>query len=108
MNEKLEALEEKFVKISKDYGTKESKLNAEKEKISAKKYALLEKMDKNIISFYEKIKIWAGNSAVAPVKKQACYGCYMKINDKTYMSILKSDDIITCPHCGRILYKEAE
>ena len=108
LNEKLEALEEKFVKISKDYGTKESKLNAEKEKISAKKYALLEKMDKNIISFYEKIKIWAGNSAVAPVKKQACYGCYMKINDKTYMSILKSDDIITCPHCGRILYKEAE
>ena len=108
LNEKLEALEEKFVKISKDYSTKESKLNSEKEKISAKKYALLEKMDKNIISFYEKIKIWAGNSAVAPVKKQACYGCYMKINDKTYMSILKSDDIITCPHCGRILYKEAE
>lgn len=108
LNEKLEALEEKFVKISKDYSTKESKLNNEKEKISAKKYALLEKMDKNIISFYEKIKIWAGNSAVAPVKKQACYGCYMKINDKTYMSILKSDDIITCPHCGRILYKEAE
>lgn len=108
LNEKLEALEEKFVKISKDYSTKEGKLNSEKEKISAKKYALLEKMDKNIISFYEKIKIWAGNSAVAPVKKQACYGCYMKINDKTYMSILKSDDIITCPHCGRILYKEAE
>ena len=108
LNEKLEALEEKFVKISKDYSTKESKLNSEKEKISAKKYALLEKMDKNIISFYEKIQIWAGNSAVTPVKKQACYGCYMKINDKTYMSILKSDDIITCPHCGRILYKEAE
>ena len=33
-------------------------------------------------TFYEKIKRWAKDSAVVPVKKQACYGCYMKINDK--------------------------
>ena len=43
---------------------------------------------------------------MVPVRKQACYGCFMRVNDKTYASVLKQDDIVTCPHCGRILYKE--
>jgi predicted nucleic acid-binding Zn-ribbon protein len=30
----------------------------------------------------------------------------MRLNDKTYASVIKSEDIVTCPHCGRILYIE--
>ena len=56
----------------------------------------------------KKSKRWAKDSAVVPVKKQACYGCYMKINDKTYAEVIKAEEIINCPHCGRILYKEDE
>jgi predicted nucleic acid-binding Zn-ribbon protein len=65
-------------------------------------------MSQKILTFYQKIRKWAQNSTVVPVKKQACYGCFMRINDKTYASVLKQDDIVTCPHCGRILYKEIE
>ena len=65
-------------------------------------------MDQKIISFYEKIRKWAKNTAVVPVKKQACYGCFMKINDKTYSEVIKGEEIVTCPHCGRILYIEKE
>lgn len=65
-------------------------------------------LDKKMLAFYEKIRIWAGNSAVAPVKKQACYGCYMKINDKTYADVIKGEEIVTCPHCGRILHVETD
>jgi uncharacterized protein len=65
-------------------------------------------LDKKMLAFYEKIRIWAGNSAVAPVKKQACYGCYMKINDKTYADVIKAEEIVTCPHCGRILHVETD
>lgn len=105
-NEK--ALKAEFAELETKYKSQEDEINAQKDKIGEQKANLLKKMDKNIISFYEKIRIWAGNTAVAPVKKQACYGCFMKINDKTYMSVIKSDDIVTCPHCGRILYKEVE
>ncbi len=31
----------------------------------------------------------------------------MKIYDKTYLSVVKGEEIVTCPHCG-ILYKEQE
>jgi len=60
-----------------------------------------------VLAFYEKIRVWAGNTAVVPVKKQACYGCYMKLNDKTYSEVIKADEIVNCPHCGRILYIES-
>ena len=68
------------------------------------KEELISKMDQKLIPFYEKIKRWAGNTTVVPVKKQACYGCYMKLNDRTYSDVVKSEEIISCPHCGRILY----
>jgi predicted nucleic acid-binding Zn-ribbon protein len=32
----------------------------------------------------------------------------MKINDKTYADAIKGEEIITCPHCGRVLYIENE
>ena len=64
------------------------------------------KIDQKILAFYEKIRRWAANTAVVPVRKQACYGCYMKLNDKTYSDVIRGEEVITCPHCGRILYLE--
>ncbi|MEZ4693251.1 MAG: C4-type zinc ribbon domain-containing protein [Aliarcobacter sp.] len=28
----------------------------------------------------------------------------MKINDKTYAEVIKAEEIVNCPHCGRILF----
>jgi len=67
---------------------------------------LARNLEQKVLAFYEKIRIWAGNSAVVPVKKQACYGCYLKLNDKTYSEVISAVEICNCPHCGRILYIE--
>jgi hypothetical protein len=32
----------------------------------------------------------------------------MKINDRVYADVIKSEEITTCPSCGRILYIEHE
>ncbi len=82
-------------------------INKERNDVYQQRSELLEKFDNKILTFYEKIKRWAKDSAVVPVK-QACYGCYMKINDKTYAEVIKAEEIVNCPHCGRILYKEDE
>ena len=37
-----------------------------------------------------------------------CYGCFLKLNDQVYLEILKGEDIVTCPNCGRILYYEPQ
>ena len=74
--------------------------------VSKDRTELFEKIDKKVIAFYEKIRRWAKETAVVVVKNQACYGCHMKLTDSSYNSFLQSDEINTCPHCGRIIYKE--
>lgn len=108
-------IEEKIVEVSKESESIKTSIDSqiqaieeERKDVYKAKEELLSEMSQKILTFYEKIRKWAGNSTVVPVNKQACYGCFMRINDKTYSSVLKQDDIVTCPHCGRILYKEIE
>lgn len=108
LQEKLAAEEEDIKEIQVAVDNTIEEINKERNVVYQERSELLEKFDNKILTFYEKIKRWAKDSAVVPVKKQACYGCFMKINDKTYAEVIKSEEIINCPHCGRILYKEAE
>ena len=111
----IAALQEKIAEAAKEAeeikASIDSQIQAieeERKNVYQSKDELVSDMSQKILTFYQKIRKWAQNSTVVPVKKQACYGCFMRINDKTYASVLKQDDIVTCPHCGRILYKEIE
>lgn len=108
LEDKKSSLEDELTALEDSVGSQKEKIEKDRATLYTKKDKLLNSMDSKIISFYEKIRKWAGNSAVVKVRKQACYGCFMKINDKTYSSVIKGDDIVTCPHCGRILYKDSE
>jgi len=105
---KLEAISQEVATIRESISEELAAIEKERVAVYEHKQKLLPKIDKKILTFYEKIRRWAGNTAVAPVKKQACYGCFMRLNDKVYKSVLKQEDIVTCPHCGRILYKETQ
>lgn len=106
--EALESLKKEVEEITSE--SKKEKEEIEKSKISlfTEREKTIREIDQKILAFYEKIRVWAGNTAVVPVKKQACYGCYMKLNDKTYADVIKGEEITNCPHCGRILYIERE
>jgi predicted nucleic acid-binding Zn-ribbon protein len=106
--EKLAVEEEDIKEIQVAVDNRIEEISDERNVVYQERSELLEKFDNKILTFYEKIKRWAKDSAVVPVKKQACYGCYMKINDKTYAEVIKAEEIVNCPHCGRILYKEDE
>lgn len=108
LQEKLAAEEEDIKEIQVAVDSTIEEINKDRNVVYQERSELLEKFDNKILTFYEKIKRWAKDSAVVPVKKQACYGCYMKINDKTYAEVIKAEEIVNCPHCGRILYKEDE
>ena len=108
LQEKLAEEEEDIKEIQVAVDSTIEEISKERNVVYQERSELLEKFDNKILTFYEKIKRWAKDSAVVPVKKQACYGCYMKINDKTYAEVIKAEEIVNCPHCGRILYKEDE
>lgn len=79
-----------------------------KKDVYERKNTLSMSMSQTILVFYQKIRRWAGNTAVVPVRKQACMGCHMLVSDKVYGDVLKAEEITTCPSCGRILYAERE
>lgn len=106
--ERKEKEESTLGELSQNINAQVSELEKERATVYERKNKLIEQMNQKILSFYQKIRKWARNTAVVPVRKQACYGCFMKIYDKTYLAILKGEEIVTCPHCGRILYKEMQ
>ncbi len=85
-----------------------SDLDERKKSYYQQKEALVAEVPQKVLSFYEKIRRWAGNTAVVRLKKQACYGCYMKVSDKVYSEVIDSSEMVTCPNCGRILYYQPE
>ena len=108
LEDRLKEIENNIVQTKEEVDKELEAIDNERKKIFEKKQELISKMPQKILAFYEKIRRWAGNSAVVPIKKQACMGCFMKINDVTYAKAIKAEEIVTCPHCGRILYLESE
>jgi predicted nucleic acid-binding Zn-ribbon protein len=104
----LEEATAEYDKVAAEVSEKLSSIDADKAKLFGERERTTMAIDMKILAFYEKIRIWAKNTAVVPVKNQACFGCYMKLNDNTYATIIKSEEIITCPHCGRIMYLEPQ
>jgi predicted nucleic acid-binding Zn-ribbon protein len=100
--------EESVKELKESIDANIAKLEKSKNSIYEEKSILVSTVDSKVLSFYEKIKRWANETAVVVIKKQACYGCHMKLNDRFYSEFLASTEIMTCPHCGRIIYKENE
>jgi len=104
----LESAKTEYETVAAEVSEKLASIDTDKAKLFDERNTKTMAIDMKILSFYEKIRIWARNTAVVVVKKQACYGCHMKLNDNTYAFVIKSEEIITCPHCGRIMYLEPQ
>lgn len=108
IKKETESVFQEIVLVENDIKSKLESLETQKEEIYKNRELLISEMSQTIYRSYEKIKRWAGITAVSPVKKQACMGCHMIINDKTYADVIKAEEIITCPNCGRVLFIEEE
>ncbi|MBN2782832.1 MAG: zinc ribbon domain-containing protein [Campylobacterales bacterium] len=104
--ESLVELEANLEKVKAEVDEKLSNINQERQEVFKAKEILLSDINQKGLAFYQKIRRWAKNTTVVTVEEQACMGCHMVINDKTYADAIKGEEITNCPHCGRILYVE--
>lgn len=102
----LVALDQESASVQDEVAKELALIDNERQEVFATKQKLLAQINQKGLSFYEKIRRWAKNETVVPVRKQACYGCFMKLNDKVYADVILGEEIVTCPHCGRILYRD--
>jgi predicted nucleic acid-binding Zn-ribbon protein len=60
-----------------------------------------------ILRKYQQIKGVGRGVAVVSVWKEICDGCHMSIPPQQYNELQKSNGLMTCPNCNRIIYWKA-
>lgn len=71
-----------------------------------KRESVQEGIQKDVLRQYEMIKSKRNGRAVVSVVKGICAGCYMNIPPQMFIELQKSDELMTCPFCSRIIYWE--
>jgi predicted nucleic acid-binding Zn-ribbon protein len=69
--------------------------------------SMVRELDGSLVRQYERMRrsrIKA--NAVVPVAKGVCQGCFMVITKSLLAELVNGDSLVTCEHCGRILYLE--
>jgi len=108
VNDQIAEIEAELATVQGDVDAQIAEIEQERQKVFDKKTSLVGEVNQKALAFYEKVRRWAGNSSVVKVQRQACHGCFLKISDKVFFEVARGEEIVTCPHCGRILYYEAE
>lgn len=65
---------------------------------------LKKQIDAELLKKYETIKRIRNGLAVVSVWKEVCHGCHMNIPPQLYNDLQKSEDLLSCPNCNRIIY----
>ena len=69
------------------------------------KRTVLEKsVPADLLAQYERIRKRNNGIGVIPVWKAVCSGCHMNIPPQLYNELQRSNDLLSCPNCNRIMY----
>ncbi|MGC8869225.1 MAG: zinc ribbon domain-containing protein [Sulfurihydrogenibium sp.] len=83
-------------------------LNLELKELQQKREELTKQIKPQDLAQYENIKKKVKTKVIAVVDDQVCTGCYMVIPPKVFTELLKSENLLRCPNCGRYLFYEAK
>ncbi|PKN52096.1 MAG: hypothetical protein CVU55_08550 [Deltaproteobacteria bacterium HGW-Deltaproteobacteria-13] len=69
-----------------------------------KRLDLQKNVPEDLLVTYEKVKKRNKGVGVTSVWKAVCNGCHMNIPAQLYNELQRSDDLLSCPNCNRIMY----
>jgi predicted nucleic acid-binding Zn-ribbon protein len=72
-------------------------------KIRSERDALTVQIDDNLKRIYNRVKQGKQGTAVVPVVRGACGGCYNRIPPQTLTEVRRAEAPVTCENCGRII-----
>jgi predicted nucleic acid-binding Zn-ribbon protein len=110
LKEKINGCKQKLQELDKNntaqlaYLKKELSSIEDKVKIKeGERKNLTVRINKRLLSTYERVRKGRGDQVVVTIRKRACTGCYKGIPPQKIQEIKKGDEIFTCDNCGRIL-----
>jgi predicted nucleic acid-binding Zn-ribbon protein len=100
----LVAFREAYEKEKKEIEGELALIDSQLAQRIAKVKNLRGKMNPETLSRYERIKSRGNGLAVVSVWKGVCEGCHMNIPPQMYNELQRSEDIMECPFCNRIIF----
>jgi predicted nucleic acid-binding Zn-ribbon protein len=83
-------------------------MKEEIEKLKAERVTLAASVDESYLSRYERIMRHRQDVAVVPVQHGNCGGCHLQLPPQVAHQAKRSEEMVTCEQCGRILYWSGE
>jgi predicted nucleic acid-binding Zn-ribbon protein len=84
--------------------SKQRELQAIIDKLKGQLDALRVKVDRALLSRYDRIKEKRNGLVVVECMDGVCMGCHIHIQPQLYNELVRGDKMISCPACQRILY----
>jgi predicted nucleic acid-binding Zn-ribbon protein len=70
---------------------------------SQRRDVITKELPANLMKRYDSLRIQRRGQAVAIARDGFCQGCNMHLPPQLYNSLFKCEELITCPHCQRML-----
>ncbi|GFE62375.1 zinc ribbon domain-containing protein [Geobacter sp. AOG2] len=70
---------------------------------AARREAITKELPTSLVKRYDALRQQRRGQAVAVARDGYCLGCNMNLPPQLYNSLFKGDELISCPHCQRVL-----
>lgn len=101
--EKYSALQKEFEGMERESYKRTTGMEGSKKKLNEERQRITKSISSRHLNIYEKIKTRKPRAIVLALKG-ICQGCHMMLPPQTYNLLLRSDRLIQCPNCHRIVY----
>ena len=105
----------KKAEAEKQFADEKTRLDAQQVALTAELSELKQKhkeiavgVEKTLLARYTKLKAARKDQALAPVRNGICFGCKLQISPQLVAQVKRSDALLFCSFCNRLLYWEGE
>jgi predicted nucleic acid-binding Zn-ribbon protein len=110
LNTEITALKDTLAELEQNTSQRRDEKQAEINKIQqdidedvARREAITKELPASVVKRYNALREQRRGQAVAIARDGYCLGCNMNLPPQLYNSLFKGDELISCPHCQRVL-----
>lgn len=105
---RVAALEESFAREQRAVAEEEQTLAAELTQVEMLHQEVATRVEPGLLQRYNQIKASCKERPLAAVRGGLCLGCRLQIPPQLVAQVKRSEELLVCPYCHRILYWEGE
>jgi uncharacterized protein len=110
LNNEIAAVQATLAELEQNTEQRRSEKQGEIDKVqhtidadNLRRQVITKELPANVIKRYDSLRAQRRGQAVAMARDGYCLGCNMQLPPQLYNSLFKCEELITCPHCQRML-----